>query len=140
MQILISLSSTVEYKGKKLFKEANTGLYFPKGVEGYWRPTIKSKEKLPFPVAFKPSGYDKEEFLSALRKAERRAKFTSQKGFARHRWTREPNKTGEYSLSKWKWPEGYVTYIENGVPPSRSFFQFIMKQDLETLPELHEVD
>lgn len=140
MHIFISLSdSDTTYRGKKLAVESNDGRFFPENVEGYWRPTIKSKEKLPFPIAFKPTGYDKDEFLAALNKIQKRANYRRDKGFSRHRWTKEPNKAGEYSLSRWKWPEGYITYIEDGVPPSRKFFNFIMKRDLDTLLELHEV-
>lgn len=139
MQILISLSSAVEYKGKALFKELNEGRFFPEGIEGYWRPTPKSKEKLPFPVALKVSGYDKEAFIDALSKRQKKARLLNYKGYSKHRWTKERNGAGEYSVGKWKWPEGYITYIRDGVLPSRAFYNFVMKTDLPNLPELHEV-
>lgn len=49
--------------------DINGDCYFPKGVEGYWRKSIKKNESgLPFPIIIEGiiEGYNKDIFLDSL--------------------------------------------------------------------------
>lgn len=135
------------------FLEANIDSKFPKGIEGHWRSqkdvpsqenVIASKRlarepesepSLPWPVAyFDIDGYDILFFLSKLAMKEKTAELHNYRGFSIHRLTGKVNGIGEYESSGWRWPEGYRSYIEMGVPPSRAFHRFITGIDIVGLP------
>lgn len=104
---------------------------------GFWRPTIKdTKVKFPFPVAMKVRGYNKTEFVKRLEAKEKRMKPRMFGGHSRHRWTGEKNGAREYidEKNKMRWPSGTITYLKQGVPPSRAFYKYMTGKDLPNLP------
>ena len=104
-------------------------------IEGYWRRDFnKGLSTLPFPVAMTVKGYDKAKFMEALTVAEKKASNKPQRGTSPNRWTGGSNGSGEYHLNKWKWPQGIRYYLNQGVPPSRAFYEFITGKDLPGLP------
>lgn len=137
---------------------ANEHSAFPPNIEGYWRPALelplqaRGKEagedffywkhnqcwKLPFPVVCTPSAdYDKEAFLQVLFAALRdpATKSVAYRGFSMHRLLKNrANGSRELERGDWKWPIGYLHYIEMGVPPSRAFYKFLTGIDDPVLP------
>ena len=142
------------------FIELNTGHYFPDGIEGYWRPgkelpsayhgELYNKPFLywqqnkiwqyPFPVVYEPEGYDKNLFLIFLRELQESpyTKKVPYRGYSKNRLTGESNGNVEYERDDWKWPQGYINYIEAGVPPSRAFYKFVTGLDCRELPPYRE--
>lgn len=121
--------------------DINGNCYFPKGIEGYWRKSIKKdKSGLPFPIVCEEiiEGYDKGIFLQKLLKKESRAYQKMFKGFLQCRITGEMRGSTEYESGNWCWPEGYKEYIKLGVLPSRQFYSFIMNEKNIYLPEMHK--
>lgn len=121
--------------------DINGDCYFPKGIEGYWRKSIKKDESgLPFPIICKEliEGYNKDIFLEKLVKKESRAYKKMFKGFSKCRLTGEMRGSAEYEFGDWCWPEGYKEYIKLGVIPSRKFYCFIMNEENIYLPEMHK--
>jgi hypothetical protein len=134
------------------FHELNDNSKFPYKVEGYWRSmaVIPPKDDLPganmrhyvnmqgaefpWPVPVTPTGFDQDAFLIKLMALESTLKPLRYRGISRNRLTGESNGCAEYEYADWKWPEGYKEYIKNGVPPSRAFYNFVMGEDLDTLP------
>lgn len=103
---------------------------------GYWRQSPKSgKTGLPFPVVRKVKGYNKKSFLELLKKKTSRAPKRREKGTSMNRWTDESNGSITYGVrGKMEWPQGYVTYLKKGVPPSQSFYKFITGKENPNLP------
>lgn len=125
-----------KFTGKKAFKELNEKCYWEEKRVGYWRDGLqKDDTALPFPVRMKAEGYDREKFMKRLAKIEAKAKSLAYKGWSNHRWYKDTkNGSREFNYKGWFWPAGYSTYLEAGVLPSREFYNFIMGEDLETLP------
>lgn len=121
-------------KGAKAFKEINGTSAFPKNVEGYWRASLKEKSTLPFPIVYKPAGYDKKAFLEKLEKVQSRADTAQSKGRSPSRWDGTANGSMDYKYRGWIWPSGLMTYFKGGVPPSQAFYELIMGKELATLP------
>lgn len=123
-----------EMSGEEWFTKVNAKSAFPRKIEGYWRQTYTGSG-MPFPIAFKPVGYNKAAFARRLKEIESsQAERTEFKGSAPDRWTGKPNGAGEYSYRGWKWPIGYMSYVKRGVPPSQAFYKFITGEVLKTLP------
>ena len=121
-------------KGAKAFTEINGTSAFPKNVEGYWRASLKEKSSLPFPIVYKPAGYDKKAFLEKLEKVQSRADTAQSKGRSPNRWDGTANGSMDYLYRGWSWPSGLMTYFKGGVPPSQAFYKLIMGKELATLP------
>ena len=121
-------------KGAKAFAEINGSSKLPPKVEGYWRQSLKEKSDLPFPIVYKPTGYNKTEFLAKLEKVQERANTQSYRGWSSNRWTGESNGSREFEYKGWKWPEGLITYLKAGVPPSQAFYKLITGKALDSLP------
>lgn len=120
--------------------DINGNCYFPKGIEGYWRKSMKKdKSGLPFPIVCEEliEGYDKDVFLKKLLKKESRAYQKMFKGFSQCRITGEMRGSTEYESGSWCWPEGYKEYIKLGVLPSRQFYSFIMNEKNIYLADMH---
>lgn len=123
-------------RGLGWHERVNAGCVFPPNVAGYWRQTLKNKTPLPFPIAYTPRGYNKREFVAALRAVEGEALQEQARGYSPHRWTGKNNESREYRYKGWRWPAGYMSYLAAGVPPSRKFYLFITGKDLASLPDL----
>lgn len=125
---------------------ANEHSAFPPNIEGYWRTTLEVKpppnifvqeqKALPFPVVYQPEGYDKVLFVVLLREMEKSpfTKSVAYRGISMNRLTGEMNGNREYERGGWKWPQGYINYMELDVPPSRAFYKFITTLDCPSLP------
>ncbi|MNR21039.1 hypothetical protein D3C85_1379150 [compost metagenome] len=127
------------------FMELNgEGIAFPPQIEGYWRqyavppfsdrPFPMAADKYPWPVPMESEGFHKEGFLRQLRFIQDQAQCVTYRGFSRHRLSGGMNGSAEYEHEGWKWPEGYASYVEMGVPPSQAFYEFVMGLPLLTLP------
>ena len=121
-------------KGAKAFTEINGTSAFPKNIEGHWRASLKEKSTLPFPIVYKPAGYDKKAFLEKLEKVQSRADTAQSKGRSPSRWDGTANGSMDYLYRGWIWPSGLMTYFKGGVPPSQAFYKLIMGKELATLP------
>jgi len=138
-----SRASEIGPHSKGLFFELNDDTSFPKisnkGVNfqtfGFWRPT-PSKGATPFPVAMKVPGYSKTDFVKRLKAKEARASKWPERGFSPNRWDGTKNGIQTYysASAKLLWPEGTMTYLKAGVPPSRAFYKFVMGKELAALP------
>lgn len=122
-------------KGKKWFAELNDGTAFPPKIEGFWRSNFKTIKGYPWPVPMSVPGYNRAAFVKALQAAQLKASTgTGGRGLSPHRWTGEGNFNSEYMYKGWKFPGGYITYIRQGVPPSRAFYKLITGEDNPNLP------
>lgn len=129
-------------EGKAVFDHLNKGCVWEEGQAGFWRETTLRTvtDKLPFPVKTLCRGYRRAEFLEALDNVQSKLTPKVFRGMSPHRWTGEFNGCGEYQVDGWKWPEGYRTYLADGVLPSREFYNFITGKDLKGLPSFTESD
>lgn len=129
-------------EGKAVFDHLNKGCVWEEGQAGFWRETTLRTvtDKLPFPVKTLCRGYRRAEFLEALDNVQSKLLPKVFRGMSPHRWTGEFNGCGEYQVDGWKWPEGYRTYLADGVLPSREFYNFITGKDLKGLPSFIESD
>jgi len=129
-------------QGRAVFDYLNKGCYWEEGQEGFWRAggLREVTNKLPFPVKMVCPGYRRAEFLQALDRVQSRLKPKVFRGYSPNRWTGEFNGSAEYQVDGWKWPEGYRTYLEAGVLPSREFYKFITGQDVPGLPSFAKPD
>lgn len=133
----------VVMKGRDWFDCLNPPFVaFQQNVEGYWRNSVTflepeegDKPVLPWPVADHIQGFDKDKFCSCLIAVERLAKRQLYRGLTMHRWTGVTLGNGEFWYKEWRWPDSYSVYVKDGVPPSRAFFQFIMKAYAENNPD-----
>lgn len=121
-------------KGSRYFHEFNGDSKFPDFVEGYWRTSLDVKDELPFPIPWAVKGFNKTEFLIALREVQESAKLERYRGLSLNRWTRKAAGSAEYTKDGWTWPYAYGWYVERGVPPSKEFFRFITGKTCESLP------
>ena len=133
-----------DYTGDKVFASLNKGCTFPEKKEGYWRESLlKDEEGLPFPIIQdQPENVDLAKFTIRLQKIEgKKARLLHYKGTSTHRHTGASNGSGEYNYKGWFWPQGYSTYLDAGVLPSRKFYAFIMDEPKLNiaLPNLHVV-
>ena len=127
-------------KGRKYHDQLNGGCTIgtpDEKIEGYWRlsETRYENPSLPFPVIFRPHGFNRKLFLAMLDTVEDLASVTQYKGVSVSRLTCESNGSKEFMHGGWRWPKGYRHYIENGVPPSQAFYNFVMGGELLTLPD-----
>lgn len=117
----------------------NANRVFPPRRFGYWRSKLRDRTNaLPFPIAYTPKGYDKKAFVAALTALQNSDDCTisHSRGFSPHRWTGKDNGSREYEYKGHVWPEGYITYLKAGVPPSRKFYSLVTGKDLATLPDM----
>lgn len=128
-------------KGKKWDNLINAGSRFPALKEGYWRAHLRRtpSDSMPFPVKASVSGYNKKEFVAALEAKQAPMKLRTFRGYSPHRWSGLNNHNGEYTdrTTGWNWPQGYITYVQQGVLPSRAFYKYIMGRDNPSLPDRH---
>lgn len=123
-------------KGKKWYDALNEGFAFPKMKEGFWRAKFKPKrgDIFPFPVKMSVAGYNRKSFVAQLEETESKLRGHPFSGMSPHRWTGKNNGISEFRYKGWKWPQGYITYIRQGVPPSREFYKVITGEDNANLP------
>lgn len=128
--------------GKAQFDFLNKGCWTEDQTAGFWRERGERTEKdhLPFPVIGVCAGYQRAEFLFFLDRVQSRLKPKVFRGMSPHRWTGEFNGSAEYQVDGWKWPEGYRTYIQAGVLPSREFHHFITGRHVKGLPSFAKLD
>lgn len=122
-------------KGPEWFNELNTGCAFPENTEGYWRqkavrPSDETFEKLPWPVAVEVLYYDPVEFVQRLKELEEHSATEKKayRGCTTHRWTGDNLGNSEYTRGPFRWPASYSVYLEAGVPPSKYFYRFVMRE------------
>lgn len=133
------------------FLSLNANSHFPNNIEGYWRPAMMKPEDIemgregqmksweyPWPVIFSPEGFNKVLFiekLEAMERSENTSK-TLYRGISPHRLLQnQMNGNAEFENGGWRWPQGYKSYIELGVPPSRAFYKFVTGIECESLPK-----
>lgn len=98
--------------------------------EGFWSTGEGSNLPLPTAVAGHWSG--RERFLGALHSVEAKAGAAAFKGSSRCRICGGQNGSREFRWNGWRWPEGYLHYVEDhGVRPSLAFEEFILGIELE---------
>lgn len=128
--------------GKAQFDFLNKGCWTPDQTAGFWRERGErsAKDHLPFPVIGVCAGYQRAEFLACLDRVQSRLKPKVFRGMSPHRWTGEFNGSAEYQVDGWKWPEGYRTYLQAGVLPTREFHHFITGRYIAALPSFAKLD
>lgn len=103
-------------------------------VEGYWKNEDLSETKdYPIPI---PHDYEfefKQEFVDMLKRVQEsaspRTRTVKYMGWSDCRICGCMNGTKEYYTDKWRWPEGYLHYIEkHNVFPSEEFFWYIINR------------
>ncbi|MNQ80700.1 hypothetical protein D3C85_956910 [compost metagenome] len=124
-------------EGLHVYNKMNKDCFWDEKRAGFWRMSMvipTSGKKLPYPVVTTCFGYKKAEFIFLLEELQAKVKPHVFRGFAPNRWTGEFNGCAEFRVDGWHWPEGYITYLKEGVLPSRSFYQFVTGKDLKGLP------
>ena len=91
-------------------------------LEGFW--WSEREPHLPMP---EPQGNGVSlQFIAKLRDVEAKAQKTLYRGWSNCRLCAKANGNGEYEFNGWRWPEGYIHYLEgHNVHPSWEFRQMI---------------
>lgn len=102
-----------------------------KFTEGYWKATFDSPEDLPWPEPCTDAIWPllKDSFLQRLASLELRCsdKVVQYKGMSICRLCQECNGSKESRYEGWRWPEGYMHYLEvHNVAPSFEFWQMVV--------------
>jgi hypothetical protein len=94
-------------------------------VEGYWRKTKYEQSDLPYPEPYNDE-WGKGEFIEKLKLLQGKAQLTLYRGMSSCRLCGCMNGSGEYSIDGWRFPSGYLHYIEvHDVKPSEAFIAYV---------------
>lgn len=94
-------------------------------LEGFWYSKHTPNFPVPTPAPW-PYSVPKETFLKELRDVERKTEKIYYRGWSNCRICDKRNGTFTHDMGEWRWPEGYIHYIEeHNVVPSLDFVIFI---------------
>lgn len=93
--------------------------------EGFWYS--KDEPDLPMPVENSIDPELKQAFLSALQEIQKQAEQEHYMGWSDCRLCDKMNGSRELYFMGWKWPEGYIHYIQDhNVAPTKEFHDFVV--------------
>lgn len=96
--------------------------------EGYWRPSQKDADDLPWPES--ENGWaGQAAFLRALHLIEKNARAIAYRGISPCRLCGRGNGHQSFQFREWEWPEGFQHYVaDHQVRPTDDFREFITSQ------------
>ncbi len=99
-------------------------------IEGYWRQEMipSGPDSLPWPVPMRIKNFQHFRFVKSLLSLQDKARVVAYRGFSLNRLNGEYNGSEEFSYKGWRWPEGLERYLRLGVPPSKEFAAFVLKE------------